>query len=47
MFTKNADLIVTGTRGRSALAGVVVCSVAHRLLHIAPCPVLVVRSAKD
>jgi nucleotide-binding universal stress UspA family protein len=43
----NADLIVTGTRGHSAIAGVIVGSVAHRLLHIAPCPVLVVRSAQD
>jgi nucleotide-binding universal stress UspA family protein len=42
-----ADLIVTGTSGHSAIAGVFVGSVAHRLLHIAPCPVLVVRPAED
>jgi len=33
---------VTGTRGHTALAGVIVGSVAQRLLHVAPCPVLVV-----
>jgi nucleotide-binding universal stress UspA family protein len=39
---ENADVIVTGTRGHTALAGVIVGSVAQRLLHLAPCPVLVV-----
>lgn len=39
---ENADVIVTGTRGHTALAGVIVGSVAQRLLHVAPCPVLVV-----
>ena len=41
-----ADLIVTGTRGRSGIAGMTLGSVAHRLLHIAPCPVLVVPMAE-
>jgi nucleotide-binding universal stress UspA family protein len=39
---EQADVIVTGTRGHTALAGVIVGSVAQRLLHVAPCPVLVV-----
>jgi nucleotide-binding universal stress UspA family protein len=37
-----ADVIVVGTRGHSALGGLVVGSVARRLLHVAPCPVLTV-----
>jgi nucleotide-binding universal stress UspA family protein len=37
-----ADLVVVGTRGRSAVVGVLLGSVAYRLLHLAPCPVLVI-----
>jgi len=37
-----ADVIVVGTRGHSTVAGLLVGSVTHRLLHIAPCPLIVV-----
>jgi nucleotide-binding universal stress UspA family protein len=37
-----ADLIVCGTEGRSAFGGAVLGSVAHELLHVAPCPVFAV-----
>lgn len=37
------DLIVMGAHGRSAVAGIVMGSVAARVLHFAPCPVLFVK----
>ena len=40
-----ADLVVVGTRGRTALAGLLLGSVTDRLLHILRCPVLAVPSA--
>jgi nucleotide-binding universal stress UspA family protein len=39
----DADVIVVGGRRRGALLGLLHGSVAHRLLKIAPCPVLVIR----
>src|SRR4051812_48654560 len=39
---EHADLLVTGTRGHTALGGLMVGSVTQRLLPLAHCPVLVV-----
>lgn len=36
------DVIVCGTRGHTALAGIFLGSVAQRLPHVAPCPILIV-----
>jgi nucleotide-binding universal stress UspA family protein len=41
----DADLIVVGTHGRTPFAGFALGSVAQRLLHVAPCPVLAVPPA--
>jgi nucleotide-binding universal stress UspA family protein len=41
-----ADLVVVGSHGHSALAGIILGSVTQRLLHIAPCPVLAIPPMK-
>lgn len=40
---EGADLVVTGSRGLSDLAGAIEGSVSHRIAHLAPCTVITVK----
>lgn len=40
---RQCEMIIMGSRGLTDLKGLFLGSVAHRVLHSAPCPVLVVR----
>ena len=42
--SKRADLIVIGTHGRTGFSRLFLGSVAERVIQLAPCPVLTVRS---
>ena len=37
------EMIIMGSRGRTDLKGLLLGSVAHRVLHAAPCPVMIVK----
>jgi nucleotide-binding universal stress UspA family protein len=41
-----ADVVVVGTRGHTAIGGLLLGSVTQRLLHVAPCPVLAVPASR-
>lgn len=45
--TRQADLVVSATHGRSGLAHLIMGSVAEKVIRHAPCPVLVVRTGID
>ncbi len=40
---EGCEMIIMGSRGRTDLQGLLLGSTAHRVLHCAPCPVMVVK----
>ena len=45
--TKDVDLIVMGTHGRTGMQHLLIGSVAERVVRLAPCPVLVTRETQN
>jgi nucleotide-binding universal stress UspA family protein len=45
--TRHAEILITGTHGRTGLAHALIGSVAERCMREAPCPVLTVRSTHE
>lgn len=45
-MARKSDLIVMGSKGMTALDRIMVGSVSEKVMHHAPCPVMIVRGAK-